>query len=196
MANQARIPAAIFDDDIIEGTETITLTIDSIMHGSADIDPLHASASIDIEDNDFVALSVSSSSRVPERGTGSFIFTLDKAIASPLEISISVGGTATEGTDYAPVARKITIPAGQTKIQADVTINHDVVNEGDETIVVQGRICFQRCGRVIPARRFGNPDHYRMTTCCLRYPCSRLRLSKTRGKYHSWPSCQGRAAGR
>ena len=136
LANVARIPVSIIDDASIEGTETITVTIDSIMHAKAATDQGASSATLLVNDNDFVTLSVSSSERINERGFASFALTLGQAMETGITVTVSVGGTATEGTDFLALGRTFTIPAGQTELLLPVTIISDQVNEGDETIVV------------------------------------------------------------
>ena len=136
LTNVARIPVSIIDDASIEGTETITVTIDSIMHAKAATDQGASSATLLVNDNDFVTLSVSSSERINERGFASFALTLGQAMETGITVTVSVGGTATEGTDFLALGRTFTIPAGQTELLLPVTIISDQVNEGDETIVV------------------------------------------------------------
>ena len=51
-------------------------------------------------------------------------------------ITLSIGGTATEGTDYAIAEQTLTLPAGQTSVSTTVTARNDTVTEDDETIVI------------------------------------------------------------
>ncbi|OEK04571.1 Calx-beta domain-containing protein [Roseivirga misakiensis] len=47
------------------------------------------------------------------------------------------GGTATQGTDYTLQNGTLTIPAGSTMASIDVSIVHDELEEGDETIILE-----------------------------------------------------------
>ncbi len=51
--------------------------------------------------------------------------------------TIGSNSTATEGEDYAPLPNPITIPAGQTEILIPVSVFNDLIQEGQETIVIQ-----------------------------------------------------------
>jgi Calx-beta domain/SprB repeat/CHU_C Type IX secretion signal domain len=54
----------------------------------------------------------------------------------PLPVQYTISGTATSGTDYAPITQTVVIPAGQSNIMIPVTIFQDLIIEGQENIVV------------------------------------------------------------
>ena len=58
-----------------------------------------------------------------------------KTSAFDTTVSFTLGGTATEGTDYATVTKTVTIPAGQTSATFVVDPTSDHVYEGKETVV-------------------------------------------------------------
>jgi hypothetical protein len=62
-------------------------------------------------------------------------FSRPTADPSPLTITFSASGTATQGTDYSSLPASVTIPAGQTSAAISVTAYADAINEGTETIV-------------------------------------------------------------
>ena len=68
--------------------------------------------------------------------------TLSNTQSSPTTVTLSLAGTANQGTDYSVVGTlpTITIPLGQTKRSATVVLTptDDTFWEGDETIVVNG----------------------------------------------------------
>ena len=110
--------------------------------------------------------------------------TAELSVASIFNVDVpfTVSGTATGGgTDYSITGSPITIPAGSTSQNITITINDDVLEEYDETVIVtmgtptnaaqgadycshghdngqrrsSGLIYFGRPDRV---RRFRNPD--------------------------------------
>lgn len=53
-----------------------------------------------------------------------------------LIVNLSIGGTATNGTDYSTIPSTITIPAGATTTAVTVTPSSDPEAEGDETVTI------------------------------------------------------------
>ena len=51
-------------------------------------------------------------------------------------INFSVGGTASGGSDYAPLPFNVTVLAGQTTATIDVAVLDDLIVEGNETVEV------------------------------------------------------------
>ena len=56
--------------------------------------------------------------------------------ATPLTVLYTIGGSATEGSDYRALARRVTIPAGASSAVIAVTPINDAVVEGNETVVL------------------------------------------------------------
>ena len=69
--------------------------------------------------------------------TGRFTFTRTGSTASPLVVSYSLGGSATNGLDYASLPLSITIPAGASSAFINLTPTADATVEGAETATVQ-----------------------------------------------------------
>ncbi len=67
---------------------------------------------------------------------GRFTITRTGSTDFPLTVQLSVGGTATNGTDDAALPASITLPIGSTTGFADVTPLADTLAEGDETVVL------------------------------------------------------------
>ena len=85
--------------------------------------------------------------RVPENiGTVSIPVFLNKASSEPVTVQYATSGSATPGKDYDPINGSITIPAGETQGEIEITIYNDrcdgestpeyPVCEDDETVVV------------------------------------------------------------
>src|SRR5690606_29890789 len=64
-----------------------------------------------------------------------FTVTLDQAPAVATTISLTWGGTATEGEDYTGTVTTLTIPAGETSASVQVVPVNDDEFEPDETVV-------------------------------------------------------------
>ncbi len=67
---------------------------------------------------------------------GKFTFSIASAQPSPYVINYSIGGTATNGTDYNNISGTITIPTGQTSADLIITPTLDALNESIETIIL------------------------------------------------------------
>ncbi|MCC7265239.1 MAG: hypothetical protein IT369_22255 [Candidatus Latescibacteria bacterium] len=72
-------------------------------------------------------------------GTRSLSFTVSLSPASAQAVTVvwaTANGTATAGSDYVAANGTLTFAAGQTSRTIAVTVNGDLLNEGDETLVV------------------------------------------------------------
>jgi hypothetical protein len=68
---------------------------------------------------------------------GTFTFSRTGSLSAAAEVFFSIGGTATNGVDYAPaLTGSITIPAGQTSANLTITPVDDGLDEPNETVVV------------------------------------------------------------
>ena len=68
--------------------------------------------------------------------TGTFTVSRTGSTAAALTVNYTVGGTATNGTDYTTIPTSVVIPAGSASATITVTPIDDAVSEGDETVVV------------------------------------------------------------
>jgi hypothetical protein len=68
--------------------------------------------------------------------TGTFTFTRTGNTTGPLTVTYAVGGTATQGADYAALGSTVAFAAGQTTATKVVTPLQDVLQESNETIIV------------------------------------------------------------
>jgi len=68
--------------------------------------------------------------------TGTFTFTRSGPTTGALTVNFTVGGTASDGTDYASIGGSVTIPAGASSVTVTVTPVADGLVEGAETVVV------------------------------------------------------------
>ena len=144
------VPVTIVDDSDPEGDETIVLAY-HMVRGDRDHrgnriyrqGSPHATHTLTIVDNDLSAnppkVSFASASQSVAEGSGAHDVEvrLNKAPASDLTVSYTVGGTATPGADFTIAnSGTVTVPAGATTATIPVTIVDDGVDDGDETVVL------------------------------------------------------------
>ncbi|MEI6123595.1 MAG: choice-of-anchor L domain-containing protein [Bacteroidota bacterium] len=63
-------------------------------------------------------------------------FTTPTPVTAPLVISYTIGGTATNGTDYTTLPTTITIPTGQDSVGLIIHPLLDGITEGNETVIL------------------------------------------------------------
>lgn len=134
----ATVSIAPIDDAIPEADETVTLRITSVS-GTTIGATLNNTATAVIRDNDTLVSLETLDDAANETGdTGSFRVTRLGSTDLPLTVhyTVSPASTATPGTDYVALPGTITIPAGDSS--AVITINplNDVVQEGNESVIV------------------------------------------------------------
>ena len=136
----ATIDVSIFDDDVLEQTESITVTLDSeISSGDLDITTDTTPATLLIADDDTGVVSVEATiSAASEPGDdGQFTITLSEIASTDTTINVNVSGTAVSGEDYEIITTVITIEAGQNSATIPVTVLNDVLNENVETVTME-----------------------------------------------------------
>ena len=67
---------------------------------------------------------------------GAFTVSRTGSLAAALTVGLTVGGTATPGSDYAPLPASITIPAGQASGAVTVLPIREILIEGNETVTL------------------------------------------------------------
>ncbi len=123
-------------DTTVETDETATFAI----AGGTDYStgsPSSATATIVNDDFPVARITVSPAS-VNEDGAANLLYTvaLDQPSPSALSIGFSVGGTATNGSDYATINSPLVIAGGQTSGTITVNPTADTTIEPDETVVI------------------------------------------------------------
>ncbi len=128
------------DDSDIENAETLTLTLASdaayALGGST-------SGTVTITSDDvptvtLIATDAVASETGPDVGT----FTLTRSGSGPalasgdLAVNYTIGGTATNTSDYSTLSGSVTIPDGQTSVTVTITPIDDTEVEGSETVAL------------------------------------------------------------
>ncbi|MEG5098027.1 FG-GAP-like repeat-containing protein, partial [Microcoleus sp. B13-B4] len=68
--------------------------------------------------------------------TGTFTITLNDIAPDGFTVAYTVGGTATNGTDYTTLSGTVTIPAGQTTATINVVPTDDAIVDPNETVTI------------------------------------------------------------
>jgi hypothetical protein len=127
------------DDNIFEADETAIVSISSVTGADATESGTQSETITISADGDAapsVTLATSASSIDENAGTSlTLTATLSNPTNADVTVSLSTGGTGTEGTDYSTIS-DITISAGSTTGTASFTPTDDSVYEGDETAIV------------------------------------------------------------
>ncbi|WNH47040.1 putative Ig domain-containing protein [Xanthomonas hawaiiensis] len=123
-------------DTTVEPDETAIFSVASGTDYSVG-SPSSATATIVNDDFPVASITVSPAS-VYEDGAPNLVYTVALSQPSPsaLSIGFNVGGTATNGTDYATINSPLVIAAGQTSGTITVNPTPDTTVEPDETVVI------------------------------------------------------------
>ena len=130
------LPVQILDDALVEGVETIVLTLASTNNSSALISA-NTSAELIIQDDDNAELSISATTDAVE-GMNDGVFTVNttRAFAAPTAITLALSGTATEGLDYNAIGTTLLFPANALSTTLAVEVIADEVAELDESVII------------------------------------------------------------
>ncbi|XGW00908.1 MAG: Calx-beta domain-containing protein (plasmid) [Leptolyngbya sp. BL-A-14] len=113
--------------------------------GGATFTTRSAGATIRNDDNKPIVTIAATDANAAETGANSGQFTVTRtgSTTDPLTVDFTVGGTATNGTDYSAIKKSVTIPAGAASATVTVTPTDDALVEGNETVsltLLSGRI--------------------------------------------------------
>jgi Calx-beta domain/Domain of unknown function DUF11 len=138
-ATTATISIPVIDDLIVEGNETVVVTLTAVTSGAASLGAAaNLVASNTITDNDTATVTIANTTNGNEAGAvaGVMTVTQTKVSATNTVIAYTVSGTATSGADYTALSGTVTIPAGSTTATIDIPVNDDAIVEGGETVIV------------------------------------------------------------
>jgi hypothetical protein len=131
----ATITLSIVDDAVVEGSETVDVTLASVTSGLVTLGGTVVATNT-IADNDAAAITIAITTNGAEPSTNGTLTVTQSAVSvSDTVIALSYGGTATNVSDYTRPA-SITIPAGSTTATITLAIVDDAIVEGSETVVV------------------------------------------------------------
>ncbi|WMN12616.1 Calx-beta domain-containing protein [Marivirga salinae] len=124
----------IVDDEIVEGAETIILTLSNPTNAS-----LGSTTEFiyTINDNDKAEISVVATNQAAEDDVnGLYTISTSKEFANEVVISFSISGTATEVADYEEIDTSIVFPASTSSITIPIVVKADTEVEDDETVII------------------------------------------------------------
>lgn len=124
------------DDELNEGDETIVIEVIDVVNASASQAQPVTVTIIDDDPLPVVTLSASDTTLEEQGGVVAITVTLDAVSGRDVTVELAVDGTATAGVDYELDLLEIVVPAGELSAQATVSAIDDLLDESDETIVI------------------------------------------------------------
>ena len=137
-SGSATVTVAPINDAVVEGTETVILTLGT---GSGYTPGTPANGTIELRDDEVVDVTVTvldgTCIEQPTPDNGSFRITSTAAAPTGgLTVSYTIGGTATAGFDYTTLSGTATIPAGALYVDVLVAPLDDTEIEGAESVIM------------------------------------------------------------
>jgi gliding motility-associated-like protein/uncharacterized repeat protein (TIGR01451 family) len=141
--NSVSVPVSVIDDQLIEGNETVIVTVSGGTATGLSFTPgSNASATVNIADDDNTGLDLVVSATRPNAAepntAGEYTISLasGKIPEEDITVSYTMSGTAIAGTDYTALSGTVVIPAGQSSITVPVTVSDDDLIEAAETAII------------------------------------------------------------
>ena len=138
MAGQSSVTATITatNDMVDDNDETVLITAS---HNSTTVG---TQQTVTISETAVtLSVAVNNPSIAEAAGTSTVtVSTGPSTFATDQTIDLTLGGTATKGTDYIISAESLTLPVGQTTITATVTAVQDTIDEPDETVLITASV--------------------------------------------------------
>lgn len=144
-STSADIDVLVLNDLIVEAGETIEVTLTGFTQADPgvilDPTPSNLTATVNLSDDDVATISIARVTDGAESNSptnGKFRITQSAVSSTDTVVNYSISGSATPGAgnDYSTLTGTVTIPAGQTAVDVDVTVLIDNLVEGNETVIV------------------------------------------------------------
>ncbi len=136
----ATIDVTVLDDNLLEGNETVTVTLNSITSGDSEISiGINKTASVVIADNDSGVISIAAddATAAEPNDDGLFTVTLSQLSDTATTITYAVSGDATSGVDYTSLGGTITIGANTASGTILLETLNDAILEDDEFVTIR-----------------------------------------------------------
>ncbi|PTP15360.1 Ig-like domain-containing protein, partial [Vibrio splendidus] len=129
---ELKVSVATTGDDVYEGDETY-----SVSGADATVDAANDSAAVTINDAQSapVVSIAADQTNVDEGDTAGFTVSIDQEADEAVVVNFTYSGVAADGSDFTGVA-SVTIPAGSTTADLDITTINDGIYEGAESFTV------------------------------------------------------------
>jgi hypothetical protein len=140
-AGASSVPVNVtpLQDSIIEGLETVTLTINTNAGYIRAASSLEYSGTVNLYDDDVPTITVvATDSTAAEAGNDPGVFTVTRtgSTSQPLTVNYGLTGSALHGTDYVALPGVLTIPAGSSIGTVVITPIDDDIGEPAQTAVL------------------------------------------------------------
>ncbi|MCB1197095.1 MAG: DUF11 domain-containing protein [Deltaproteobacteria bacterium] len=133
----ADITITIATDTLHENNETIIIDMGTPTNATQGAIVTHTATISDDDTAPGVTLTVDNTNIAEAAGTATFTASLDAVSGLDVTVNLVLTGTATNsGTDYTLTTTSIVIPAGSTTGSTIVTAVQDLLDENDETVII------------------------------------------------------------
>ena len=132
----ASVPVIPIDDSVVEGDESITVTLTN--NAAYDIGTPGV-ATILLRDNEFPSVNViatDDTASEPGDDIGTIRISRGSVVNGVLAVNLLISGTAIPGADYVPLDNPVIIPDGQSSVSVDIVVFDDLHLEPTETVIV------------------------------------------------------------
>ena len=131
-SSSAAMLVTALNDVLVESSETVLATLTPGIYTIG----TPASATVTITDDRPVITVAATSSAAEPSLAGTFTVTRTGTTTFALAIALSTSGTATSGSDFAPLVTSVVIPIGSASATVSATPFADTIAEGSETIAL------------------------------------------------------------
>ena len=132
--------ATVINDTLNEASETIVVSLSGPTNAALSATSTHTYTILDDENQITVQFLNTSSSEFENSGSASIGLVLSSVSSQDVTVNFSVSASSTAsnaGVDYATTSGSVVIPAGSTATSTIVTLNNDLLVEGNETVILQ-----------------------------------------------------------
>jgi hypothetical protein len=135
------ITVAVNGDTKVESNETFFVNLSSLNANGRNVTIADNQGQGTIANDDVILPSITlavSPSSVTEDGTSNLIYTFTRSgvTTNLLTVNYSIGGTATNGTDYASIPTGVTFAANLATATVTINPTPDTIVESDETVIL------------------------------------------------------------
>jgi hypothetical protein len=129
------LPLVLLADGAPELSETIVVTLNNPVGVEIGAVPTHT---ITVTDSNVAIVSITAAAPSVIEGGDPTTFTVSRSGATTLALTVNltIGGTASNGDDYAALSGTIVIPAGESSVTLPLTQVDDTASEADESVVI------------------------------------------------------------
>lgn len=131
----ASISIVVNDDGLVEGNETVVVTMGTPTNADKGSPDVHTATITDNDSLPIVSFALSSQSNDESISSWLIRIEMDRTSLSDVSVPFTLGGSASEGADYSITASPVTISAGSDWTNITVTVVNDSNVEGDEQVV-------------------------------------------------------------